>query len=211
MPDDSTLAFQCGVPCGPQPALSCRRLHAKCITMYAGLRYYARSYLCVARIAQTSLHHSTRSSQVATSTWSHESIMKLALDFASFTQSRKTSRRLSSDRYGPCLDHACPMTSNVQFVRQRDIEISPTLDDPLSSAIISSLPPCMLICQDNRSRTFESPGGRYWTRTSDLLLVRQALSPTELTAPLPRIRKVWRAWRGSNPRPRPPQGRALSI
>ena len=29
-------------------------------------------------------------------------------------------------------------------------------------------------------------GGRYWTRTSDLLLVRQALSPTELTAPIPR-------------------------
>ena len=28
-------------------------------------------------------------------------------------------------------------------------------------------------------------GGRYWTRTSDLLLVRQALSPTELIAPFP--------------------------
>ena len=42
----------------------------------------------------------------------------------------------------------------------------------------------MLICQDNLPETFV-PGGRYWTRTSDLLLVRQALSPTELTAPYP--------------------------
>ena len=34
-------------------------------------------------------------------------------------------------------------------------------------------------------RIMPAHGGRYWTRTSDLLLVRQALSPTELIAPIP--------------------------